>query len=255
MTRISLSLPLAVLLALAGGTSRGLAQQADDNAVVERPMATRADLEGVVSRLESSNGNPMLVGRARARLTEGDFRPGDLVLIAVQGDTALSDTFTVWQDQSLHLPSPAVGSLALLGVLRSELQPKVSTFVARFVRNPTVRARPLMRLSFQGDFAHSGFYAVPADAPLADAFMAAGGTTTTANMGKIHVDRGGRELMNSRTVQEALASNRTVDEIGLRNGDQFVIPKQNPSTLMSTVRGAAIVVSLGVGILTLSRRH
>ncbi len=98
--------------------------------------------------------------------------------------------------------------MPLSGVLRSELEPKVQAYIARFVRNPVVRARPLVRLSFQGDFAHAGYYTVPVDAPLGDAFMAAGGTTTTADMRRMRLERGGREIMNARTVQDAIASAR-----------------------------------------------
>jgi protein involved in polysaccharide export with SLBB domain len=256
MTRIPLHyVPLAIAFALAGGARAGAAQQPDDASVIERPMATREALEGALSRLESAHGDPMLIGRARARLTEGDFRSGDRIIISVQGDTALSDTFAVWQDQALHLPSPAVGTLPLTGVLRSEIQPKVTAFVARFVRNPMVRARPLIRLSFQGDFAHAGFYAVPADAPLADAFMAAGGTAATANMSKIKAERSGHQFMNARDIQSAISSNSTVDDLGLKDGDQFSMPRQNPGGMGTALRTAAIIVSLSVGVLTLTRHH
>ena len=234
-------LPVAALVALAAGPARAQAQQAD----ADRPMATRADLEA----LASSND------RARARLNDGDFRPGDRIAILVQGDTALSDTFSVWRDGALHLPSPTVGTLPLTGVLRSELQDKVQSFIARFVRNPMVRARPLMRLSFQGEYAHAGIYGVPADAPLAEAFMAAGGTTPNANMNKAKVQRGGRDYMDSRQLQAAMADGRTVDDLGLRDGDQFVMPKTGGGNTMAIIRGAAVVTSLGVGLITISKHH
>jgi protein involved in polysaccharide export with SLBB domain len=249
MNKIRLTaVPLACLLALAAGATRAAAQQSDD-ATVTRTMASRDQLEGIASRGDGNSASA-----ARARLTAGDFRPGDRIMIQVQGDTALTDTFAVWQDGALHLPSPVVGTLPLQGVLRSEIQQKVQTFVARFVRNPVVLARPLIRLSFQGDFAHSGFYAVPADAPLADAFMAAGGTTTTANMDKVKIERGGRDFLNTRAVQTALAQNQTVDELGLRDGDQLIVPKGGGTSVWNVVRGAALVTSLGVGVLTLSKR-
>lgn len=236
-----------VLGALAGGATSAFAQ--NDDQVAARAMASRDDLEGVAAR---GAGNAANV--ARNRLAQGDFRAGDRIMIQVQGDTALSDTFAVWQDGSLHLPSPVVGTLPLQGVLRSEIQQKVQTFIARFVRNPTVLARPLIRLSFQGDFTRAGFYGVPADAMLTDAFMAAGGTTSNANMSKVKIERGGREFMNTRAVQQAIAEGRTVDDLGLRDGDQLVVPRANQTNVMGTVRAAAVVVSLGVGVLTLGSK-
>src|SRR6266850_1195281 len=51
-----------------------------------------------------SREDDALLAEVRARLQDGDMRPGDRVLVDVQGDTALSDTFTVWPDRQLHLP-------------------------------------------------------------------------------------------------------------------------------------------------------
>ena len=235
-----------LVAAFAGGATTAVAQSDDQLAL--RPMATRDDLQGLVAR--GSNA----AATAQARLAQGDFRPGDRIMLQVQGDTALSDTFAVWQDGALHLPSPVVGTLSLQGVLRSEIQEKMQTFVARFVRNPVVLAKPLIRLSFQGDFARSGFYAVPADAMLSDAFMAAGGTTQLANMSKVKIERGGREFMNTRAVQSAIAEGRTIDDLGLRDGDQLIVPRAPQTNMMGTVRAVAVVVSLGVGVLTLGSK-
>ena len=240
MTKSSRLLSAAIAFLAAAVPARAFAQNTDAS---DRPMATRADLQ-------ASNTDV-----ARARLSSGDFKPGDRIVVTVQGDTALSDTFAVWRDTALHLPSPTVGTLSLQGVLRSELQDKVQSYIARFVRNPMVTARPLIRLGFQGEYAHSGMYGVPADAPLAEAFMAAGGTTVNANMNKAKVTRNGHDLMDSRAIQTAMADGRTVDDLGLRDGDQFVMPKGGSGNTMNIVRGAAVVTSLGVGLITISKHH
>ena len=68
------------------------------------------------------------------------------------------------------------------------------------------------------------------------------------------IERGGREFMNTRAVQSAIAEGRTVDDLGLRDGDQLVVPRANQTNVMGTVRAAAVVVSLGVGVLTLGSK-
>lgn len=231
--------------------SRGAAAQASGPG--DRSMASREELQALVTRLEGDRrADPQLLARVRTRLANGDFHPGDRVWLTVQGDTALTDTFTVWPDQSLHLPSPTVGSLSLTGTLRSELQPRLQTYVARFVRNPVVRARPLVRVSIQGEVRNAGYYAVPADVELSEVFMAAGGTTPNARTDKARLEREGRTYLEGRDLQMAMAGGNTLDEAGVREGDQFVMPKRGTG-VGEGLRFTWLLVSLTGGVIALSR--
>ena len=239
------SIAAALLLAALLGPQR-LTAQAADPTDADRPMATRPTLEAVAS---SNDGQA--AARARQRLTSGDFRGGDRIWLVVQGDTALTDTFTVWPDQSVHLPSPTVGTLSLQGVLRSELQPKMQQYVARFVRNPDVRARPLMRVGISGEVRSAGYYAVPADAELSEVFMAAGGTTPNARMEKAKVQRDGHTILEGRDLQMAVAGGQTLNDVGVREGDQFVMPKK-ASGLSDGLRFTWLIMSVTLGAIALS---
>ena len=218
----------------------------------DRALATRAELETLAQRLEQSHQDEPMLAEVRARLRDGDFRPGDRVLLEVQRDSTLSDTFAVWPDRQLHLPSPIVGALPLRGVLRSELEPTVTTFIARFVRNPTVRARALLRLSVQGEVVHAGYHAVPADAALSDALTAAGGTTANANVSGLKIERGGRRILSGDDLERAFAAGRTMDEVGVREGDQFIVPKKGLG-LRDNMGFVWLMVSITVGALAISR--
>ncbi|HEY2804840.1 MAG TPA: SLBB domain-containing protein [Gemmatimonadales bacterium] len=235
-------------------TASGANPQLDD-ITVGRAMATRADLQEIADRLEANGGDPALLGQARARLTEGDFHPGDRIDIVTQGDSGLSKTFNVWPDLSLHLPSPTVGNLSLRGTLRSELQDKVSAYVARFVRNPDVRARPLIRIAIQGEVQHPGYYTVPVDGDLSDALMAAGGTTPAANFSKAQVERNGHRVLDKGAVQIAMANGQSLDESGVRDGDQLDIPKKATGLFTDNLRLLGILVTTTIGIITLSNHH
>jgi len=238
-----------MLLALAPAVAG--AQNGDNGA--DRPMATRADLEAFVSRAESDRrADQQALARARTRLAEGDFRAGDRIWLSVQNDTALSDTFAVWHDQSLRLPSPTVGSLSLAGTLRSELEPRLQAYVARFVRNPTVRARPLVRISVQGEVRNAGYYAVPADAEVAEVFMVAGGTTPNARPDLARIDRLGSTYVRAEALESAVAGGRTLDDLGVREGDQFTMPKRSTG-LVDVMRFSWLAVSLTLGVMALSK--
>ena len=226
-----------------------------DDIVVGKAMATRGQLQDIVNRGDNGAGDARVVGLARNRLTEGDFRPGDRVDIVTQGDTGLSKTFNVWPDLSLHLPSPTTGSLLLRGTLRSELQDKVSAYINRFVRNADVRARPLIRIAIQGEVQHPGYYTVPVDGDLSDALMAAGGTTPNANFAKAQVQRNGHTILEKGAMQQAMATGLSLDDNGIQDGDQLNIPKKPTGVFTDNLRLFGILVTTAVGLYTLSAHH
>ena len=220
-----------------------MARAQDDKTAVDRPLATRQELE---SALQRAGGSQVAV-RIKSRLADGDFRRGDRIALEVQGEEALTDTFVVGSGAELLLPPPTVGSLSLKGVLRSELQPKLTEYVTKFRNNAMVRAQPLLRLSVQGEVAKAGIYAVSADAQLADALMAAGGTTEFAKANKVTITRNGAK------IAETAAFDTDLDALNLRDGDQIVVDSKRPGTGTDNLRIAALLVSMAAGLYGLSR--
>ena len=243
-----------------------------------RLQATRPALEQLLQSLEQAGqardssdeartGAVLQAAAVRGRLTDGDFQAGDRVLILVEGGEApaqrpapgaprsveqqLSDTFTVGPDRSLTLP--VVGVVALRGVLRSELEAHLTRELGRFIIEPVLHARPLIRISVVGAVAKPGFYAVPADAVLADALMAAGGLTADAKLDKLRIERSGDRLWQGGTLQQAMTEGRTLDEMNLRAGDQFVVPARGKGNTYDTVRTIGILLSIPITVYTLTK--
>ena len=241
MWRVSRFWRLVEVTAILAIVPLGLAAQ-DENTAVDRPLATRQELESGLQRA----GATQLAARIKTRLSEGDFRRGDRIALDVQGEPTLTDTFVVGSGAELMLPAPTVGSLSLKGVLRSELQTKMTEYVARFRNNAVVRAQPLLRLSIQGEVAKAGIYAVPADGQLADALMAAGGTTQFAKANKVTITRNGEK------VAETAAFDTDLDALNLRDGDQIVVDSKRPGGT-DTLRITALIVSIAGGLYGLSR--
>ena len=119
----------------------------------------------------------------RKRLAEGDFQTGHRILLFIAGDSALSDTFTVMSDQKLQLPN--LPEISLAGILDSELQGYLATQLAKYIRDPSVRAQALLRVQVTGDVAKPGFYSIRTDTPVTDVVMNAGGPSQNAERGKI----------------------------------------------------------------------
>ena len=187
----------------------------------------------------------------RRRLAEGDFKVGDRILLLVEGEPSLSDTFTVGLGSSLILP--AVGEVSLVGVLRSELQDYLARRLGPNLRDAVVRARAYVRLSIDGAVARPGFYGVPADALLSDALMAAGGPTPEAQLGKLRIERAGRPIWEGKALQQAIAAGKTIDDAGLIAGDQYVLPRRGRTTPGDVLRFGGFLLTIPVTIYTLTR--
>src|SRR2546423_4137363 len=110
-----------------------------------------------------------------AQAPAAPFQVGDRILLHVEGDSALSDTFTVVAGPALRLP--AIGEISLAGVRRTDLEAHLTRELGRYIQDPGGQARALIRVSLLGEVVRPGYHALPVDMVLADALMVAGGAT------------------------------------------------------------------------------
>jgi len=216
-----------------------------------RVSPKRADLEGAAATFEqcartdkSGDRRARCLQNAsliRKRLAEGDFQAGHRILLFVTGDSALSDTFTVRADQKLLLPN--LPELSLTGVLDSELQGYLQTRIAQYIRNPSVRAQALLRVSVSGAVANPGFYSVPTDTPISDVIMNAGGPSSSADMREAELRRGSAVVVKREGIQEAFRSEMTMSDIGARPGDELYVPAKPDGSRLMRVAGFIAAVT------------
>ena len=159
----------------------------------------------------------------RSHLQMGDSQVGDQIAIQVENEPMLSDTFTV--DVGRVLTLPTIGDVALRGVWRAELKSHLASNLQRFLRDPIINVRPLIRISIFGAVGQPGFYSVPGEALLTDVIMAAGGPTGRSVLSEVRVERGDQEFLSGRALQEAIVAGRTLDELRLRPEDRIFIPE------------------------------
>lgn len=184
------------------------------------------------------------------RLANGDFRIGDRVVLAIQGEWAnQADTFTVEAGPEITLP--VMGKISLRGVLRSELETHMTRELGRFIQNPVVAATSLIRLQILGAVGQPGFYTVPSTMLLGEALMRAGGPATTARLDDLKISRGEEEIWEGDALQEAIADGLTLDQMSLRAGDQLELPgsSQRSNVWNGLVRwGVVLTASLLFGV-------
>ena len=191
---------------------------------------------------QSRNGNAVQVG--------------DRLLLQVVGEQQLSDTFTVRDGPSITLPD--IGAVPLAGISRADVELYLRQQLSKYLNNPDVHARVLIRLSIVGEVEHPGFYAVPADLVLADAMMRAGGPTREADLPKMRIERDGQVVWEGGRLQKALAQNLTVDQLDLHGGDLVVVPVIKRGNGEGLVRVLTLLITLPAaiyGIKQLSSSH
>jgi protein involved in polysaccharide export with SLBB domain len=259
MIRTSLALGAALVLSSSVAAQQQTMQQRD-SAIAARLTVTRDTLQAILQRVDSANGPDSSKGdqklrtlaqQIRARLSRGDFQPGDRIRLQVDSEPQLSDTFPVGPSQEVVLP--IIGVVSLHGVLRSELQTAMTRELGRFLRDPVVRALPLIRLSITGEVARPGFYMLPPTAVLADVVTAAGGTTQNAEVEKMWVQRGDDRLFEGQALQGLISEGRTLDDASIRPGDKFVVPTKNTDSVFYTVRTISILLSIPLTIFALTQ--
>ena len=172
-------------------------------------------------------------------------------MVRVEGEQALSDTFTVGPGPELVLPQ--VGAVPLGGVLRSELKSRLDTHLAQYLRDPIVQVRPLLRILVEGEVARPGFYAVAPQQPLSDVITTAGGLTQRAKVTGIRVERGRDRIWGGDPLQQAMGRGYSLDQLNLRAGDRVLVPARGDFSRTASILGA--LVALPVAIYTITRIH
>ena len=225
-----------------------------------RLLATRAQLEADLTRIQQVEASPGVTGELqkemadeaaliKERLTNGDFAVGDQIALSVQGEATLTGTFTVEDGPVIVLPNLA--PVPVGGVLRSEIQGYMTEQIGRFIRDPIVKASPLIRLAMLGSVGKPGFYSLPADMLISDAIMSAGGPA--GDMKKTKVMRGQEEIVDEKAVQQAMIDGTTLDQLNLRAGDEIQVASSTPKDFFSRLKRWMIVMGAVLSVIGLGK--
>jgi len=210
---------------------------------VLRPYETRARLEGEAQAAETQ-GRKSEAWLLKSRLKTGDFQEGDRIVVALESSPRI-DTLQVRAGKTIQFVG--MGDLSLDGVLRSELEDVLRDHLAKYLKNPALRATPLLPISILGSVAMPGYYYTAADVVLRDVIMRAGGPRN-ADLNKVVVRRAGEVIWNASDVRVALADGLSLDRLHLRAGDEVFVPQEqsrfSPRSLLSAVYATTTIIIL-----------
>ena len=256
----------ALLVAAALLVAPGLLAQdgvAEPGADGRQPVVSRVQLQQSLEQAEAlANSEAYSAGfreakRAEAalireRLLEGDFYVGDQLTITVTGDSGFSGTKAIGPGRVLSLQG--LPDIQMRGVLRSEVEAYLTEQIGRYIRDPQVKARPLIRLTIMGGVGKPGFHQMDADIMLSDALMQAGGIGNVTELKRSKVLRGDEEIMDGEAFNKAVTDGVTLDQMNLRAGDVIEVGTKPTKDWFTTLRTFAIIPALiistyGVGKL------
>lgn len=215
-------------------------------------LMSRAELTSAAERAAASGGDArsaMVAASLRQRLRDGDFQVGDRLILSYITDVPHLDTLVVRSGRVVELPGKIAVSLD--GVLRSEVEDRVSAELLRYVKAEQIEVTPLMRVGVLGDVAHPGFFAFASDIPLTDAIMGAGGPNATADLDRSVVRRGTVVYKSADETRTAIARGLTLDQFGLSAGDELVIgqrPSSRSGAILGLVGGVGTLLTLFVAL-------
>jgi protein involved in polysaccharide export with SLBB domain len=186
-----------------------------------------------------------LAGQTAPQTPQSDFELGDQIYLEVEGDTQFTHPFSVGPGPALTLP--VIGAIPLKGVRRADVETYLAQQLGRYMKNPVVHAKVLVRLGVFGEVDKPGYYAVPASSVVSDALMAAGGPTKDAKFTAARIEREGKGLYVGNAFQDAFARGMTVEGLGLRTGDRIIVPRRADPE--SKWRIIAIIAGIPAAIL------
>jgi protein involved in polysaccharide export with SLBB domain len=237
-------------LVLAFASSRAFAQSAVPAGEPRRVAASRAELDSVADRAAAAadaSTTPeqqreslrRYAVELRTRLRDGDFQPGDRIVLVTRGDSTSVDTLTVESDRTVAFRK--LPAIPLNGVLRTELHDYLTQQLRKYVKRDIVSATPLVSVGVLGDVLHPGYYRVPLQITMGDLLMVAGGPLPQADLTRVRVRRGRTTIVDEHASRDAMVRRLPLGELGIEPGDEVLLtqPPQRNWMLITQIVGVA----------------
>ena len=160
-----------------------------------------------------------IIGAGSASYT---LRPGDIIRITVWGREELSGQFQVNEEGTIQYP--LLGEINLDNLSVAEVRDSIRAGLAQLFTTPFVTITPLFRIAVLGEVRNPGLYTVDPTLSVLDIVALAGGNTPVGNLNKIRVFRSSGETQVS--FEEASLRGQTLQQIGVRSGDEIVVPRK-----------------------------
>jgi polysaccharide export outer membrane protein len=150
------------------------------------------------------------------------LRPGDIVKIQVFGHEELSGEYPV--DEQYLLLLPIIGEINVRDMPVTELRRRIRAEFGQLYTQSFVSIIPLFRVAVLGEVNRPGLYSVDPTMTIYDVLATAGGATRDAKGQDTKLIRAGQQV--PVPMEAAWLARATLRELGVRSGDQVVVPRK-----------------------------
>lgn len=178
------------------------------------------------------------------------LRPGDILKIVVWGQDAYSGDYQI--DERGVLEYPVIGELTVGDLTVAQLRDRIRQGLETIFNSPFVSVRPQFRMAVLGKVERPGLYIVDPTLSVLDVVALAGGPNPSGNLNGVKLLRDGDEL---RLALAGGVRGRTLQEIGVRSGDQIIVPRKflSREDIILILQIVQIAVSVAVFVNVTSR--
>ena len=176
------------------------------------------------------------------------LRPGDVLRIEVWRREELTGRFQV--DELGNVNYPMLGAISTVGINVAELRDTLRTGLENLFADPFITITPLFRLAVLGKVRNPGLYTVDPTLTVLDVVALAGGPAANGNMNGTRLIRGGEEIRIDLRRQSLRG--QTLQEMGVRSGDQIVVPRK--AITAGDIAVFAAVAQVGLSLIILLRQ-
>jgi polysaccharide export outer membrane protein len=173
------------------------------------------------------------------------LRSGDVLKIVVWGQSAYSGDYQI--DERGVLEYPVLGELEVRDLTVAQLRDRIRQALETIFNSPFVTVRPQFRMAVLGRVERPGLYVVDPTLSVLDVVAMAGGPSASGNLNGVKLLRGGDQV---RLGLEGGIRGRTLQEIGVRSGDQIIVPRKflSREDIILILQVVQIAVSVAVFI-------
>lgn len=188
--------------------------------------------------------------RANDALPLGSIiQEGDAVRIVAYPDTQsfITGTYPIAGDGTIDLPM--VGPFRVTTLTRQEMEKRLADHFFRYLRFPYVTVTPLVRVGFIGGFSNPGFYYANPEESFWEALRFSGGPLRQDGLHRMYWER--NKCVVSRDMINAVESGKSIHDLGIKSGDQFVVTTKPRRERMESFNQDVVPV-LGVLLTAIS---
>ncbi len=150
------------------------------------------------------------------------LQPGDVVRIQVFGRAEHNGEYPV--DENFILLLPLIGELDVRNLTVPQLRVRIRAEYSRLYTQSFVSIIPLFRVAVLGEVVRPGLYSADPTMTVFDLLALAGGVAPTGRTGDLRLIRDNQTF--SLRLDAASLASATLRELGVRSGDQMIVPRK-----------------------------